>query len=377
MALDSKLKNAFEGKGGRNPSLRIALEVQEFEVHTDNSAHSTVTGKRLDNGDTIQVYLRPDERKNPNPKYPRPEFADLMKSGKSHVEPGGVIQLDGAYYDPERKQYSARWCKTLLHNADKGAVFQGQARVSPMRTGKNGNEYKTVECLSSNAQTVTSEEELRSVMARNFEGRTGSPFNMIRIVADDGEAVSRIFYGRQKKSEQDGQTTYEPMSGQEMMAELDGNARFKEIVGQINDGGAFSDEAIRVEVVPGGQFRVGSDSCNEAFGKAFIRQSKDGEYEYSHFAHGIVALVRVGENKEGLVATSANTVHYQADFSPHGLGSAEAVEYAPRKQDAPENTGSTQDSEEAEIQKPAQTPPKQEAAKAQAAASASGSGFGL
>lgn len=145
-------------------------------------------------------------------------------------------------------------------------------------------------------------------MAKNFDGGTGSPFNMIRIVAEDGEAVSRIFYGRQKKSEQDGRVKYAPLSGQEMMDYLDENPRFNDIMAQMKDVNAFTAGDIKVEVVAGGQFRVGADSCNDAFGRAFIAKSKQGQ-EYSRFAHGIVALIRVGENKEGLVATSANTVH--------------------------------------------------------------------
>lgn len=308
MAMSDKLKAAFENKGARNPSCKIALRAQKFEVDQDNPGNSVVMGERLDNGETIQAYLRPDERKNPNPKYPRPEIADLVKSGKSEVKPGGVIQLDGAYLDKQRNQYSARWVKTLLHHADKGSVFVGQTRVSPMRRSESGIEYKTVECLSSHANTVTSEEDMRAVMAKNFDGGTGSPFNMIRIVAEDGEAVSRIFYGRQKKSEQDGKVKYAPLSGQEMMDYLDENPRFNDIMAQMKDVNAFTAGDIKVEVVAGGQFRVGADSCNDAFGRAFIAKSKQGQ-EYSRFAHGIVALIRVGENKEGLVATSANTVH--------------------------------------------------------------------
>lgn len=370
MAMSDKLKAAFGNKGVRNPSCKIALRAQKFEVDQDNPGNSVVTGERLDNGETIQAYLRPDERKNPNPKYPRPEIADLVKSGKSEVKPGGVIQLDGAYLDKQRNQYSARWIKTLLHHADKGSVFVGQTRVSPMRRSESGIEYKTVECLSSHANTVTSEEDLRAVMAQNFDGRTGSPFNMIRIVAEDGEAVSRIFYGRQKKSEQDGKVKYEPLSGQEMMDYLNENPRFNDIMVQMKDVNAFTAQDIKVEVVAGGQFRVGSDSCNDAFGKAFIAKSKQGQ-EYSRFAHGIVALMRAGENKEGLVATSANTVHYQADFSPHGLGGAEAVKPVPQKPAASENTALAE--EEAEMQKPAQTAlPGQEAKVAAAPGSSSG-----
>ena len=373
MAISDKLKGAFANQGAKNPSCKIALRVQKFEVDEDNPGNSLVTGERLDNGETIQAYLRPDERKNPNPQYPRPEIADLVKSGKSEVKPGGVIQLDGAYLDTQRNQYSARWAKTLLHHADKGSVFVGQTRVSPMRRSENGVDYKTVECLSSKVNPVTSEKDLRAVMTKNFDGGTGTPFNMIRIVGEDGEAVSRIFYGRQKKSEQDGKLKYEPLSGQEMMDYLDKNPRFNNIMSQMKDANAFTAKDITVEVVAGRQVRVGSDSCNDAFGRAFIAKSRQG-LEYSRFAHGIVTLIWVGENKQGLVATSASTVHYQADFNPHGLGGVEAVKRAPQKPAASENTAPAE--EEVEMRKPAQTAPAGQEAKV-AAAPESGSGLRL
>lgn len=161
--VEPQRKSLFAPAANTPRSEMFPIRVESYD--TTGAIH-TVTGRRLDNGETATVSLR-DIQLKPNAKFPRPTIAQFAAEREYKTDtgttPGGVLLIEDATKVADGV-YTSRWIRSLSHNAEEAEVMIVTAHCTGLRSSGGGKEYAAVTFLHDGLIDHLSQEMIDTLM---------------------------------------------------------------------------------------------------------------------------------------------------------------------------------------------------------------------
>lgn len=257
-ALD-KLKAARQQTSSLPPTSTFPVHVTGYDL---KSQPNLLIGQRLDTGEQVKVFMRPDPYAEQRSKQ-RAEIADFAappfdavkrEANKSATELGGVIRVDRAFLDKNTGFWNAGWMKPLSHTPSEAQIKVVQARINkPAKNEASGREFFSVDMLETNkARSVSSAKELNDALTAGFAVATGgSPLVAIRVKDSDGEHFEHIQLTAMVKPEGGYAYPAPPEASAERFLKTETGTALLEVAGQ---------EGVTIEVIPGSRTFPGKDT---------------------------------------------------------------------------------------------------------------------
>lgn len=273
-AFDKFQKATRPNKASSEGSTRtVALRVSGYE---EVAGRHFVLGTDMETGESVKAYLRdlPADQAAKLRK-PRPEIKDFVaKKGeieqmlnaiadsalrrqvasgvKNKTEPGGVIILDGVFFDEKAGALSSRWANSASKYDGAALVLpNAMARVNPLRSKERDGKTThtmTVTLLDVEAATlVGSQGELAAQLGEALQHPNGAGA-MVRI--SDGSSVATVEVRRGFKKLENGE--FVQRTAEEVVNYFLGTDRGKAAAECADDDG------VKVEIIPTITMAIGS-----------------------------------------------------------------------------------------------------------------------
>lgn len=298
------LKDIKETHGKKDTQGQNAGTSQSFNLPVKVTGYEgdTLLGIRLDTKEQqeVKVQLRAI-KENAGSKYKRPEIVDFSNpKSKRYAEPEKTVIVAESAYEDKNGVFQARWVKVVSSNPEVSTVktYTGSFLIYQRKKGEEVEEIAFVKLiLPEHAKVVTSEDELKKVLAKNLNPKTpgSNPLSFIRITdtSDNETVVVEIKPIREK--DQDGHNRV--VSGDKSVADFMSNDA-SVIVRKVLES---DDENIKIEVIPGTVIFPGSatreqiagldENLKKALQEAYyIEKTEDSNINQSGFLPTVLAL---------------------------------------------------------------------------------------
>lgn len=322
------IKALQAARGGRN-SERQATEnipVRVDAYDTSNPDRPVVIGTRMDNNETISVFLRPDP-KAAERKKPRPEVADFAadaRKSKVSTDIGGVIRFDRAFeLQNEPGVFSAAWAQALAHTADEAKVLVGMARALPPKEIAGQTRQAVEMMFPDSAERATNEQSLKSAVIRalasDTPGATGAYLVVEATNQETGEVQPISFRVSSSVTRSEDGKSIDKDSPEVAYGKWAETPVGKVVLGELRAAGEAN-----IQVIPMTRINVGLDTITNTAGTS---QSLENKFKYKDgngfgFAEASVAI-RSRENGSVYVTEVLPLKNDRMFYSPENVPTPE------------------------------------------------------
>jgi len=280
----------------------FAIRVESYDT---KSKPNTVKGVRIDNNETVSVFLRDVEFKS-NGTYKRSEISTFAEPRKDRQHPGTAIGGILLVTEAERQAngtYGSRWIQSLSHSDGEAEVFVANIHVGYLKDGSDGKPHSMM--------TIIHDGDFGHLSPQMIEAMKLTPPFKVDSVDELKESVGSLLEENIgvgiRVSNGDGFDAFYVSRNKNVTAEqaLDGcMANISEIAEAINTG------AMTCEVIPYGNLWAGPATTTimatnkvvqsrlDRFNESFVHQNGK-TYPIAVFRPAIVAARMTKEGADG------------------------------------------------------------------------------
>lgn len=308
----------------RGATENIAVQVTGYDTTDADPAKHLVLGTRLDTGEDIKVFLRPDTDASGR-KKPRPEVADFASDrAKVATEIGGVIRFDRAYEVKDQSgTFNAYWGQSLSHFPGEANVLIGLTRVLPPKDFGDGMKRQATEIVFADHATIAHDVKslkatVESALGAEVPGAQGA-YLRVEAQGEKGPEVLSFRVGSSAAKDAAGKVIGKASPVESYTAWSQGDTG-KVVIDQIERTVAAG-KSVEIEVIPMTRLNVGADTLTTTIDK---NATLDEAFKYKDgtghgFAPASIAI-RTRENGSSYVTDvkplSNNRVFFTVENIP-------------------------------------------------------------